>query len=224
MPKITPTLGSAGLDTQAVQKINFRYGRSVSAISPATDISSGTDNKFDITINGDGPHTVTLYDWQVLKNGNDIARSIERSVSGVVANDPENNLAFRQFQCAFQDGRYVLVSGLQGDSSEVVVSDSGSDNVADDLNIGIANGGTEDAFYPNESAYATYVDFADKPVPVKSIQVFTKPFDAITAEYPSATQEIYKSRVGGIAGVVQQTLTVNYTDATKEFFLDLEVV
>lgn len=54
-----------------------------------------------------------------------------------------------------------------------------------------------------------------------SVQLFTIPYDAITATYPSATQEVYQSRVGGIAGVVQETVTVNYTDATKEFILNL---
>jgi hypothetical protein len=56
---------------------------------------------------------------------------------------------------------------------------------------------------------------------VKTIQLFTEPFDAITATYPSATQEIYQSRIGGISGTVQQTLTVNYTDLTKALILNV---
>lgn len=53
-----------------------------------------------------------------------------------------------------------------------------------------------------------------------SLALFTLPYDAITAEYPSVTQEVYKSRVGGITGTVQQTVTVNYTDSSKEFILN----
>lgn len=56
---------------------------------------------------------------------------------------------------------------------------------------------------------------------VKTIQLFTSPFDAITATYPSGTQEIYVSRIGGISGATQQTLTVNYTDATKALILNV---
>jgi hypothetical protein len=56
---------------------------------------------------------------------------------------------------------------------------------------------------------------------VKTVQLFTLPFDAITATYPSDTQEVYKSRIGGITGTVQQTLTVNYTDSTKLVFLNV---
>lgn len=56
---------------------------------------------------------------------------------------------------------------------------------------------------------------------LKTVQLFTLPFDAITATYPSTTQEIYQSRIGGISGAVQQTLTINYTDATKVLLLNV---
>lgn len=56
---------------------------------------------------------------------------------------------------------------------------------------------------------------------IKTVQLFTIPFDTITATYPTSTQEVYKSRVGGIVGIVQQTLTVNYTDATKNFLMNV---
>ena len=56
---------------------------------------------------------------------------------------------------------------------------------------------------------------------IKTVQMFTLPFDAITATYPSPTQEIYQSRVGGITGTVQQTVTVNYTDMTKDLILNV---
>lgn len=56
---------------------------------------------------------------------------------------------------------------------------------------------------------------------VASIAIFTKPYDAITVTYPLATQEVYQSRVGGIAGVVQETVTINYTDSTKNFITNV---
>ena len=46
------------------------------------------------------------------------------------------------------------------------------------------------------------------------------PYDAVTATYPAATQEVYAFRQGGIAGTIMQTVTVNYTDATKDFILN----
>jgi hypothetical protein len=40
--------------------------------------------------------------------------------------------------------------------------------------------------------------------------------DAATVAYPSSTQEVYSFRSGGVAGSILRTLTVNYTDSTKE--------
>jgi hypothetical protein len=56
---------------------------------------------------------------------------------------------------------------------------------------------------------------------IKTVQLFNEPYDAITATYPSPTQEIFQSRIGGITGVVQQTVTVNYTDTSKDFILNV---
>lgn len=53
---------------------------------------------------------------------------------------------------------------------------------------------------------------------------FTLPYDAITVTYPSATQEVYASHTGGTGGTVQQTLTVNYSDASKASLTDASVV
>lgn len=59
---------------------------------------------------------------------------------------------------------------------------------------------------------------------VKTVQLFTKSYDAITVTYPSGTQEVYISRTGGVAGTVQQTATVNYVDSTKANLLNVAVV
>lgn len=56
---------------------------------------------------------------------------------------------------------------------------------------------------------------AEVNVEVNSIALFTKPYDAIVASYPSPTQETYQSKVGGIAGTNVQLVTVNYTDSSK---------
>lgn len=59
---------------------------------------------------------------------------------------------------------------------------------------------------------------------VKTIQLFTKSYDAIVVTYPSATQEVYVSKTGGISGTTQQTATVNYVDSTKANLLNVAVV
>lgn len=80
----------------------------------------------------------------------------------------------------------------------------------------------EDANTTLSTINGKLIDF--NTTPIKSIQLFTEPFDAITATYPSVTQEVYQSRLGGIAGTVQETATVNYTDSTKNFLLNVAVV
>lgn len=55
----------------------------------------------------------------------------------------------------------------------------------------------------------------DSEVTVNTVQLFTLPFDTISAAYPTSSQEVYTSYLGGLSGTLQQTVTVNYTDSTK---------
>jgi len=57
-------------------------------------------------------------------------------------------------------------------------------------------------------------------VEVNSVALFTKPYDAIVPSYPSPTQELYQSKVGGISGTNVQLVTVNYTDSSKNLILN----
>lgn len=45
----------------------------------------------------------------------------------------------------------------------------------------------------------------------------TKAWDNFSVTYPSATQEVYVFKLGS---TTQQTITLNYTDSTKEFLLN----
>jgi hypothetical protein len=47
-------------------------------------------------------------------------------------------------------------------------------------------------------------------------------FDSISVTYDSAIQETYRYYTGGIAGTLVATLTVIYTDATKNFLNTIE--
>lgn len=42
-------------------------------------------------------------------------------------------------------------------------------------------------------------------------------FDAVNVSYPTTTTETYEFYLGGLAGAVQTTLTITYTDTTKDF-------
>lgn len=43
-------------------------------------------------------------------------------------------------------------------------------------------------------------------------------YDYIGASYPTATQEVYSYKRGGSGGTLLATVTVDYTDSTKQFF------
>lgn len=53
-------------------------------------------------------------------------------------------------------------------------------------------------------------------VPVSGA-IVTEAYDYIEVDYPSATQEVYTFKTGGAGGTVVATVTVNYTDSTKDF-------
>ena len=44
----------------------------------------------------------------------------------------------------------------------------------------------------------------------------SQPYDAIDASEPSAAVEVYEYYAGGLSGTLVQTITVTYTDASKE--------
>lgn len=53
--------------------------------------------------------------------------------------------------------------------------------------------------------------------------LITQSYDAFTVLYPDAVTEVYEFRVGGIAGTISQTVTLVYTDSTKENLLNGEI-
>lgn len=117
-----------------------------------------------------------------------------------------------------------------GDGTDILnINPDGSINVnfasPIDVNISAAGGdsilsvGTEDGTTAGTQHVLRVA--TDGTLKVESVQIFTKRFDAITATYPSSTQEVYESRNGGIAGTILETVTVNYTDSTKNLILNV---
>ena len=45
-------------------------------------------------------------------------------------------------------------------------------------------------------------------------------YDYVSVNYSSSTQEIYSFKIGGSGGTLVATVTLNYTDATKNFLSD----
>lgn len=66
-------------------------------------------------------------------------------------------------------------------------------------------------------------DETTKSLKVSSISgvLVSEQFDFIGVTYPSSTQEVYTYRLGGISGTIVATVTINYTNASKENLLNV---
>jgi len=75
---------------------------------------------------------------------------------------------------------------------------------------------------PKQIAQKVFDDSDDTIRTKSGLSVFSPPIetDAFTLDLTSATQEVYKFRSGGIAGTVLKTVTLNYTDSTKDDLLN----
>ena len=45
--------------------------------------------------------------------------------------------------------------------------------------------------------------------------IYSVPYDYVGATYPTATTEVYTTKLGGASGSIQEVVTVTYTDSTK---------
>jgi len=111
-------------------------GTSVSGASPSTDISGETDSKFKIAVDGDTAEEVTL-DVSGKNTGELIAAEMQTAIQALSGNKATVTVAF--------DSVYTITSGTAGTASAVVVTDAPSGNIAEELKMGEANGGTETA-------------------------------------------------------------------------------
>lgn len=118
-------------------------GSSAGAVSASTDISAGTDDSLDIAVDGGAVVTVTLT-LAGLTTGALIEAELESKINSALAADGQDARVWVDFDAGAPD-QYTIYSQKTGTSSSVVVTDASSDNVADDLGLGVANGGTESA-------------------------------------------------------------------------------
>lgn len=122
-------------------------GGSISGKNPPTDISAGTDNTFKISVSSDGAQEVVL-DLTNCDTGANIAAEMQTQIQALGGNKSSVTVEYI-------GGRYKITSP---DDGLVVITDGDTDNVADDLKLGIANGGQEgvmqviedDAIYGDE--------------------------------------------------------------------------
>lgn len=150
-----PTL-SFGLEGITYNESIEKYAAtSTSGTSPSTDISAGTDSSFNISLDGQDPVLVTLTGLIDLDNGADIAAEMQTQINAAVVSG--------SVTVAFTGGLYVITSTKKGAASSVVITDALTNNVADDLKIGVLNGGVEVAGVNGNGLTAAF-DQANPPI------------------------------------------------------------
>lgn len=113
-------------------------GKSTSGATPSLDISAGTDNALKMSIDGSPAIDVVLVQAGQNSPFNIIAE-LELKANAAFA------AAGRDERCwvGYTGGFYVVTSQKTGLASSVVITNAAANNVADDLKLGAANGGTE---------------------------------------------------------------------------------
>lgn len=116
-------------------------GSSEGTTGASTDISAGTDDSLDIAVDGGAVVTVTL-SLVGLNTGALIEAALETAINSALAADGQDARVWVDYDAGGPD-QYTVYSQKTGLTSSVVITDAGADNVADDLGLGVANGGTE---------------------------------------------------------------------------------
>lgn len=115
--------------------------------SPAAPISVPAGAKLLITLDGDGPHEVSL---QASATGTDLVNNLQTAVRAIGPTRTANVPACANFTATYDNGNadsaptLLLSSGSSKTASSVVVQNHpSSQNVAGLLRLGVSNGGTE---------------------------------------------------------------------------------
>lgn len=115
-------------------------GSSIGDAGADTDISGGTDNAFKIAVDG-GLVVDVVLTLAGLTTGAAIATELESKINAALAAASQDARVWTKFDIA--DDHYEIYSQTTGDETSVVITNATANNVADDLKIGVANGGTE---------------------------------------------------------------------------------
>lgn len=118
-------------------------GRSISGQAPGVALTGGVNDRVTLTLDGDGPQTVSVGTWST---GVQVAAALEAAVRALTALTPSQQPAYTTFRCDYgvtNPGAYTLRSGTAGPSSSVVVTPAATADATHTLKLGLMNGGLE---------------------------------------------------------------------------------
>jgi hypothetical protein len=140
--------GSIFIRREAVERTFERprigtQGSSIGAAAASTDISAGSDDSLDVAVDGGAAVTAQLTGLAGLNTGLLIEAELESAINTALIADGQDARVWVFYDNA--DDHYEIYSQKTGLTTSVVVTDAGANNVADDLLLGVGNGGTEAA-------------------------------------------------------------------------------
>jgi len=114
-------------------------GNSISGSTAVTDLTTiVSDNAFNIAVDGKDPILITV-DTSTANTGADTADELELAINAALETE---NVDCRVW-VKFDVDHYEIYSQTTGSLSSIVITDALTNNIADDLEIGVLNGGTE---------------------------------------------------------------------------------
>ena len=140
--------GSIFIRKEAVERTFERprigtQGTSVGVAAASTDISGGTDSSLDVAVDGGTVVTAVLTGLAGLNTGALIEAELESAINTALIAGGQDARVWVFYDVG--DDHYEVSSQKTGLSTSVVITDAGALNVADDLLLGVPNGGTETA-------------------------------------------------------------------------------
>jgi len=129
------------IDSQLATSRGRTGGFSVGAAGASTDISAhASPGEFRISLDGAALATVSIV-TAGLTTGILIAAALQAAIRSMTAWGPRATQARVVFSAT--QARYVLISGTRGATSQIVIADGLANDIAADLKIGVAQGGSE---------------------------------------------------------------------------------
>lgn len=115
-------------------------GKSTGATTPSTDISAGSNDTLKAAVDGAALVVVTLV-LTGLTTGDAIAAELETKTNTALETAGQDGRVWAEYDSG--SDYYVVYSQKTGTTSSVVITAGDSNDVAADLNLGVANAGTE---------------------------------------------------------------------------------
>ena len=138
--------GSIFIRKEAVERVFEKprigtQGSSIGAAAASIDISAGSDDSLDIAVDGGAVVTAQLTGLAGLNTGALIEAELESAINAALIADGQDSRVWVMYDNG--DDHYEVYSQKTGLTSSVVITDAGLNNVADDLKLGLLNGGSE---------------------------------------------------------------------------------